>query len=279
MPDVTVNGLRFHTQTLGEATDPPVVMVHGMITGSAASWYFGLAPVVARRHRVFVYDQRGHGRSQRPASGYSLTQLADDLDGLTVDLGPAAVVGHSYGGVVALRHALDHPERVTSLVLVDSFVPTGDTADDATADGGLTSDGIDAPPEWGPDATEGPADSEGVPIEVAGAPDGSPTRRRRRRPTEVALRDTTLFADLRSDSRLDAAALAALRIPVLCAVGSDSPFRGEVEELADLLPGHCCQVHVLAGGHALHLDAPDQLAELVTDFLDRPRLPPVPARG
>jgi pimeloyl-ACP methyl ester carboxylesterase len=268
MPDVTVNGLRFHTQTLGEAGDPPVVMVHGMVTGNVASWYFGLAPVVARRHRVFLYDQRGHGRTQRPSSGYTLTQLADDLDGLSAPLGPAAVIGHSYGGVVALRHAVERPGRVTSLVLVDSFVPTGDTAEGVTSETGAATVAGSGPddgpvsPGWGQDA--------------AG---DAPSRRRRRPTTEPALRDTSLFSDLRADPGLDAAGLAALRVPVLCAVGAESPFRGEVEQLVDLLPRDLRQVHVLAGGHALHLDAPDELAELVDDFLDGSRLPPAPARG
>ena len=249
MPEVTVNGLRFHTQTLGDPSDPPVVMIHGMLTGNAASWYFGLAPVVARRHGVFLYDQRGHGRSQRPPTGYTLTDLASDLDGLTQSLRPASVLGHSYGGVVALRHALDHPDRVTSLVLVDTFVP-GSTGDADRQHHQVTS------------AAEVPDSSWG-----AVDPDGGA---RRRRPTaeQALLASTTLLSDLRQDSVLDPAGLAALQVPVLCAVGSDSPFRGDVEALVDLLPVQQRRVQVLTGGHALHLDAPDDLADLVTGFLD-----------
>ena len=253
MPGVTVNGLLFHVQTMGDPSAPPVVMAHGLLTGNAASWYFGLAPVVARSRYVFLYDQRGHGRSERPASGYTLTQLADDMDSLTCGLEPCTVVGHSYGGVVALRHALTRPERVTALVLVDSFVPVA--------------------PSNGEDP--GAIDLDAVRTSRLGGrrsvPGATPTTERRRRRTtaeQELLGSTSVLHDLRSDSVLDPAGLADLQVPVLCAVGADSPFRGDVEALADLLPAGRRQVHVLPGGHALHLDAPEHLAELVTAFLD-----------
>jgi pimeloyl-ACP methyl ester carboxylesterase len=257
MPDVTVNDLRFNVQTLGDPSGPPVVMAHGMLTGNIASWYFGLAPVVARHRYVFLYDQRGHGRSERPASGYTLTQLADDMDRITDGLGPCTVVGHSYGGVVALRHALDHPGRVTSLVLVDSFVPSGSpAAESAAATGRGTEPAVGG--RWRPDQR---APASGL------APAGG--RRRGVTADQALLGGTTVLADLGVDSALDPARLAELQVPVLCAVGADSPFRGDVEALADLLPAGRRQVHVLQGGHALHLDAPEPLADLVTGFLDQ----------
>ena len=250
MPDVTVDGLRFHVQTLGDPSAPPVVMVHGMVTGTIASWYFGLAPVVARDHYVLVYDQRGHGRSERPATGYGLARLAADLDGLAGDLGRASVVGHSYGGVVALRHAIDRPDRVRAVVLVDSFVPAG-APDDAGAD----DDDGRSQAAW---------DGGGwSPVSAAGG------RRRRRGPTaeEALLGTTTLLRDLRRDPGPEPSGLAGLLVPVLCVVGEDSPFRGDVEALVDLLPPDRRRVHVLPGGHALHLDSPAPLADLVTGFL------------
>jgi pimeloyl-ACP methyl ester carboxylesterase len=257
MPDVTVDGLRFHVQTLGDASTPPVVMVHGMVTGTIASWYFGLGPVVARDHYVFVYDQRGHGRSERPATGYGLSRLAADLDGLTADLGRATVVGHSFGGVVALRHAIDRPDRVGAVVLVDSFVPSSPSAG---ADGDRGRDDPGTAGAWG---TEGWA-SASPPASVT---TDSPRRRRRPSTEEELLGRTTLLGDLRAEPGPDGPDLAGLRVPVLCVIGSDSPFRGDVEALVDLLPADRREVHVLPGGHALHLDAPGALADLVTGFL------------
>jgi pimeloyl-ACP methyl ester carboxylesterase len=260
MPDVTVNHLRFNVQTLGDPSGTPVVMAHGMLTGNVASWYFGLAPVVARDHFVFLYDQRGHGRSERPASGYTLTQLADDMDRVTDGLGPCTVVGHSYGGVVALRHAIDHPGRVTSLVLVESFVPSAPSTNDDPVAEVVTGSAT----EPGSGRAWRPARRPSTP----GAP-ASGDRRHRARAEQALLEDTTILRDLRDDSTLDPAGLADLDVPVLCAVGADSPFRGDVEALADRLPAERRRVHVLPGGHALHLDAADPLADLVTGFLDQ----------
>jgi pimeloyl-ACP methyl ester carboxylesterase len=228
MPFVTANGLRLHVQHLGDSAAPPVVMVHGMLSGSLASWYFGLAPVVAESHHVVLYDQRGHGLSERPLRGYTLTELAADLDAVTEALGPCVLVGHSFGGLVALRHAMDHPRRVNGVALVDSFIP--------------------APP----------------------SPAGRGSRRRRATGEQILLGGTTVLSDLRRDSQLDPAAWADLRIPLLCTMGSASPFRNEVEWLARRLRSHQSRFAMLDGGHALHLDAPVALAEVVTKFLGEP---------
>ena len=265
MPYVVANGLRFNVQHLGDPTAPPVVMVHGLLSGSLASWYFGLAPVLARSHHVFLYDQRGHGLSERPLRGYTLTELAADLGALTDSLGPCALVGHSFGGVVALRHAIDHPDRVTAVALVDSFIP-------ASPGGATAGSGGDGPRGADVDSI----DIEGIQAwehdrrrsRERTATSGRPGRRRRRATGEqILLGGTTVLSDLRRDSQLDTTALAELRTPLLCAMGSASPFRSEVEALAHRFPADQCRFEMLDGGHALHLDAPAELAEVVTQFL------------
>ncbi|HXA33081.1 MAG TPA: alpha/beta hydrolase [Acidimicrobiales bacterium] len=288
MPFVIVNGLRLHVQYLGERDAPPVVMVHGMLSGSLASWYFGLAPVVAQSHHVVLYDQRGHGLSERPLRGYTLTELAADLDALTEGLGPCALVGHSFGGLVALRHAVDHPDRVSGVALVDSFTPAPPAA--AGSGSGLGSASGSASGANGPRG----ADAGGIDLEAMRAwehdrrrsrertgppgplgplgpsgPSGRRAQRRRRRATgeQILLGGTTVLSDLRRDSQVDTRALADLRIPLLCTLGSASPFRNEVESLARRLRSHQSRFAMLDGGHALHLDAPAALAEVVTKFL------------
>jgi pimeloyl-ACP methyl ester carboxylesterase len=267
MPYVVTNGLRFHVQHLGDPTAPPVVMVHGLLSGSLASWYFGLAPVLARSHHVVLYDQRGHGLSERPLRGYTLAELAADLGALTDSLGRCALVGHSFGGVVALRHAIDHPDRVTAVALVDSFIPASPRGTTAGSGGdgprGADVDGIDIDIEdiraWEHDRHRSRERT---------ATSGRPGRRRRRATGEqILLGGTTVLSDLRRDSQLDTRAWAELRIPLLCTLGSASPFRSEVEALARRLRSHQSRFAMLDGGHALHVDTPAELAEVVTRFL------------
>lgn len=119
MAYVRARGVRFHVVDLGNAAAEPVVMLHGLFTGSAASWFFTVAPALARTRRVRLPDWRGHGMSERTPTGYDSATMAGDLAELTADLPPFAVAGHSYGAVVAVRFAQAHPGRVTRLALID----------------------------------------------------------------------------------------------------------------------------------------------------------------
>src|SRR5438046_4762158 len=100
-----------------------LVMVHGL-AANMAFWYFKYACELARDFRVTVFDLRGHGRSQITPSGYTPDNLAVDLACLLdqLGIGSAHLLAHSFGGVVALRFALQRPERVRSLVLADTHV-------------------------------------------------------------------------------------------------------------------------------------------------------------
>lgn len=102
------------------ASLPPIVLVHGLASSSHI-WNF-VAPLLAEcGYEVMAIDQRGHGESAKPDSGYDFsTIIADDHALLTaLRIEKPLLVGHSWGAMVALQYATLYPDDVHSLVLVD----------------------------------------------------------------------------------------------------------------------------------------------------------------
>jgi 3-oxoadipate enol-lactonase len=81
---------------------------------------------LAERYRVITYDGRGHGESPSPAGPYTLDDLVDDVVALLDEVGAerAHLVGLSLGGMVAMRMAVGHPERVHRMVLLCTSAST-----------------------------------------------------------------------------------------------------------------------------------------------------------
>ena len=100
--------------------DRPFVLVHGF-TGSRDD-FADVLPDLGLLGRTLVPDLRGHGGTTNPGRGYSLEQLSEDLrqflDAQNVE--KCDLLGHSLGGMIALRFVLANPERVRSLVLMDT---------------------------------------------------------------------------------------------------------------------------------------------------------------
>jgi len=99
---------------------PPIVFLHGLM-GFAANWG-KIWPHFQESRPILVLDQRGHGKSFKPATGYDPSDYASDLHHLVDFLGwkKIYVVGHSMGGRVALRFASLFPELTAALILEDS---------------------------------------------------------------------------------------------------------------------------------------------------------------
>jgi pimeloyl-ACP methyl ester carboxylesterase len=116
---VLANGIRINCERIGSG--PDVVLIHGLGT-NLAFWYLRSAPLMRREFRVTMYDLRGHGRSETPPSGYTPSTMAADLTALLDCLGveTAHLVGHSFGGIIALEFALRVPGRVASLTIADA---------------------------------------------------------------------------------------------------------------------------------------------------------------
>ena len=118
---VELRGLRFHYRDWG-GRGQPLVLLHGLAS-NARIWDL-TAPLLARRFRVLALDQRGHGLSDKPNEGYDFRSVTGDLQAFIsavggVGLERPALMGHSWGGNVALQFAADQPEAVSWLSLVD----------------------------------------------------------------------------------------------------------------------------------------------------------------
>lgn len=116
----TVNGVRIHYQEAGDEKAPPMILLHGFIS-STLVWSEVFLPLANAGFRVIAPDLPGYGYSEKPRDAeYTIESQARAVVGLMdrLGIGKAALVGASYGGAIAAAIALDHPERVSRLVLV-----------------------------------------------------------------------------------------------------------------------------------------------------------------
>lgn len=133
---VSANGLLF--TYLEEGSGPPVILVHGSVS-DYREWSKQMAPL-ARNYRVIAYSRRYHWPNSIPGADpdASPERQVDDLVAIikALRIGPAHIIGHSFGGAVAIRLALLHPELVRSLILIEPGISSilGDLpADDPVA--------------------------------------------------------------------------------------------------------------------------------------------------
>lgn len=123
---VRVRDLTFCTRVKGDGL--PLVFINSL--GTDYRIWDTVAPAFASDHRIVRYDKRGHGLSDCPPAPYSIRDSADDLAGLldALQINQAVVVGISVGGLIAMDLATAFPQRVTALILCDTFPKIG-TAD------------------------------------------------------------------------------------------------------------------------------------------------------
>ncbi|GAB4576038.1 MAG: alpha/beta hydrolase [Anaerolineae bacterium] len=118
MPTAQANGITLYYEVSGEGD--PLVLISGL--GYDLWQWHRMVPLLAEDFQVVTFDNRGVGRSDKPAGPYTADLLAADTLGLMDALGleRAAVMGHSMGGFVAQAMALSHPERITRLILAST---------------------------------------------------------------------------------------------------------------------------------------------------------------
>ena len=140
----SVNGNSFHYRDWG-GKGQPVVLVHGLAS-NCRIWDL-VAPILSQRFRVVAIDQRGHGESFKPDTGYDFATVSADLRGFLDVLGISnpVIVGHSWGGDVALEYAVNYPGSARGLCFVD-----GGTIDISSQPGATLEAAKErmAPPLW-----------------------------------------------------------------------------------------------------------------------------------
>lgn len=255
---ISANGIQLHVLRMtanggprANGRHPIVVFIHGLGPDSLASFYFTLAaPISARGIEVIAYDLRGHGRSCHPSTGYRLTDFVADLSGLLDALevpGPVHLVGNSFGGTVAFSYALEHPERVASLVLIEAGPATE---------------------AWSRKMSKifdrlGQLDQPGKMSWVA-AHHGA-YMLRQAKVTNHKLHTTTMARDIASGPLLSREQIQSVRCPMIMILGSESDMVDQAE-LASLLP-HCRTEIAPGHGHLVLIDAPRTVCDLLLSWI------------
>ena len=233
-----------------------VVLLHGW-TCNRRFWREQVAALQCV-HRLLALDLRGHGDSGVPDRGYTLERLAEDVHEVIerLAIGPAVMVGHSMGGMVAQQLAFCHPEDVSGLVLVATVA--------ADPDAGLVSRRIAAEaaaedyrtaflnhfPAWFPVGAD-PCLVEWTRSEML------------RVPERVAISLVRAYQDLDFRPRL-----RDLRVPTLVigAGGDSSTPVDRSREIACLVPGAVLVV-IEGARHFVQLERPGEVNEAIMKFL------------
>jgi pimeloyl-ACP methyl ester carboxylesterase len=228
MAEILANGVRLHVQRLGPSPGVPpsgrtIVLLHGLIVDDLSSYYFTLAnPLASAGHDVVLYDLRGHGRSERPPTGYSLDDGIADLDALLTALDirqPVHLVGNSYGGAIAIGMAVKHPDRVADVTMIEGHYADEGFGAEMTETLGLVTAGIQDE-KWLNWIAER----------------GRKTMKLARRGVSL-IETTSIEQDLLATVPHSRSKLQALQIPILAIYGGASEMLDRARTLARLVAG------------------------------------------
>ncbi len=236
-----------------DGAEPPVVVfVHGLLTDSLASYYFTLGPAFAAAgHDVVMYDLRGHGRSDRPDTGYRLDAFVGDLlgllDGLDVTV-PVHLVGNSFGGTIATAFSAWHPDRVATVTMIEAEPPVAG---------------------WNEHMRAGLADAKRQlvleeSISWIAARHGAHTARLSRNAGRI-LGTTTLAEDVPLSRTIDDD-LSALTRPLLAVFGDESGLSAQAPQLEERVSG-CRTVILPEQGHSVLVEQPAVTRDLVMEWI------------
>lgn len=229
-------------------------MLHGLVIDNLSSWYYTIAHPLALEADVYLYDLRGHGRSDQPATGYSVGQNVDDLVALLDHWGidePVHLFGNSFGGVVSLALAHRHPERVASLFLIEAHFAVEGWGEHMAGSLALAAFGLDE------DAVQG---------WLAENADRKLSRLAKR--SERFLMETSLIDDLQAEKPIDW--LPDIACPTFAIYGSESDILDRARELEANVTG--CELEIVPGSsHSLLTEESNLIRERALAWLTQIR--------
>jgi pimeloyl-ACP methyl ester carboxylesterase len=250
MPKINRDGVNIHYEVHGSG--PPLLLTHGY--SSTSQMWQGQIDALSKRHKLILWDMRGHGLSDYPvdAAAYSEALTVADIAALLDAAGAdkAIIGGLSLGGYMSLAFYRAHPERVRALLIID----TGP---------GFKKD--EAREVWNKRAldTADRFEREGL----AGLAFASRER------SMVSHRDASGLARAargmltQRDARV-IEVLPEIKVPSLVVVGADdTPFLAASDYMAAKIPG-ARKVVIPNAGHAVNIDQPQAFIEAVAPFLD-----------
>jgi len=257
---VKINGFEIDYRVGGSGR--PLALAHSL--GMEGSIFDPMRSLLEDRARVVTWDARGNGSSQKPATGWTIEDLASDLSGLLDHIGIDRTVigGLSMGGCTAIAYAVAHPEKLDGLVLMDTTAGYGEEKRDAWEQRAKNAEtkGMEPvvpfnKPRW---FSERFLESDPERVEAIG---------------KILLRnDTSSYASAcRALGRFDARdELHKIQCPTLIIVGAEDPATplAMSEQLKQNISNS--ELHVLDGlKHMSPVEAPERVGALIRDFLGR----------
>ncbi len=253
MPIITVNNRQVHIQELNKGAEQTVVLIHGMFS-NLSIYYFNIAPVLAKHFHVVMYDLKSHGMSERFLDGYDLDNMSSDLIGLIdhLQLEKVHLVGYSFGGLIALKTALEYPDRVNQLVVMEAPDPQDEKARNI----------ID---EYSKEFLEhyvaNFTDTTKVQM-------GKRQMEKNHRMYEFLFNQTTIKADMiREKHFLGEADFKGLETSTLLLYGADSNCRPTGEWLQSQISQS--ELELIQGDHNIPIQEPQLIAETIAQFLSK----------
>ena len=250
MPTLNRDGVNLYYQVHGD-TGPVILLTHGY--SATSQMWAGQVEMLARDHRLVVWDMRGHGQSDSPDDPalYSETATVDDMSALLdlVGVTSAVVGGLSLGGYMSLAFNRAHPDRVDALLIIDTG--PGYKNDEARAGWNKTS--LRTAERYEP---------EGLGLLTGGSAE-------RRTAKHTSAQGLALAARGMLTQR-DAGVITSLpdiKVPAIVIVGSeDTPFLAASDYMAAKIPG-ARKVVIEGAGHAANIDKPEAFNAAVSAFL------------